>query len=349
MDSSPFSQHSIHLGLSQAATDSNSLPLYLSSPLEPFSLSLGIRSANIAFPAGRPLSVSQDAPYCLLVPFICRLDTAEPTTSFPPSQIFLSPLKKRVQVPLAVEVKRSPSSRRHIHRKAQLMVPVLVVVCLHFAGIHVSGRKDHLLQQTSLSETSKEPHASPVLVILLPFFIPFACGVFVGASPPVLIHSCLSTLFLFAILLLFLSRKKLPNQPRSPSPDSDAPLSHHFRKEESVFSSEYTAVMPEQQRREQEEQQQNPLSSMMIMFAIFMLMRNFMGGLSKPAQQESPASIIANYNQSLKTPEPENTVDMSNPISGMLGLMKGMMPVKMGDKDITYIPSLKEGDLCVRF
>lgn len=84
MDSSPFSQHSIHLGLSQAATDSNSLPLYLSSPLEPFSLSLGIRSANIAFPAGRPLSVSQDAPYCLLVPLICRLDTAEPTTSFPP-------------------------------------------------------------------------------------------------------------------------------------------------------------------------------------------------------------------------------------------------------------------------
>ncbi|KAK8789390.1 hypothetical protein WA588_001275, partial [Blastocystis sp. NMH] len=75
--------------------------------------SLGIRSTNIAFPAGRPLSVSQDAP----------LDTAEPTTSFPPSQIFLSPLKKRVQVPLAVEVKRSPSSRRHIHRKAQLMVP----------------------------------------------------------------------------------------------------------------------------------------------------------------------------------------------------------------------------------
>lgn len=88
---------------------------------------------------------------------------------------------------------------------------------------------------------------------------------------------------------------------------------------------------------------------MMMMFAIFMLIRNFMGGLSKPAQQESPASIIANYNQSLKTPEPENTVDMSNPITGMLGLMKGMMPVKMGEKDITYIPSLKEGDLCVRF
>lgn len=107
--------------------------------------------------------------------------------------------------------------------------------------------------------------------------------------------------------------------------------------------------MPEQQRREQEEQQQNPMSSMMMMFAIFMLIRNLMGGFSKPAPQESPASIIANYNQSLKTSEPQNTVDMSNPISGMLGLMKGMMPVKMGEKDITYIPSLKEGDLCVRF
>ena len=185
MDSSPSSQHSIHLGLSQTATDSNSLPLYLSSPLEPFSLSLGIRSVNTMFPIGKPLSDSQDAPYCSLVPLINRRNTPETTSNCSPSPIFLSPLKKRVQVPLAVEVKRSPSSRRHVYRKAQLMVPVMVVICLHFAGSHVSGRKDHLLQQASVSETSKEPHASPIFVILLPFSIPFACDVFVGSSPPV--------------------------------------------------------------------------------------------------------------------------------------------------------------------
>ena len=131
MDSSPSSQHSIILGLSQATAESGSLPLYLSSPLEPFSLSLGLRSSNLPLPIARPLSDSQDALYFSFIPFTGRWNKEEIANYCSPSLIFLSPHKRRVEVPLATEVKRSPFSHRRTHCKAQLMVPVIVRVHLH--------------------------------------------------------------------------------------------------------------------------------------------------------------------------------------------------------------------------
>lgn len=86
----------------------------------------------------------------------------------------------------------------------------------------------------------------------------------------------------------------------------------------------------------------------MTMFIIFFLIRNLMGGFGGAKPQETPSSIINSYNQSLTNPEPPKTPEVTNPLSGMFGLMKGMMPVNKGVKGTIYQPVLQDGDLCVQ-
>lgn len=82
------------------------------------------------------------------------------------------------------------------------------------------------------------------------------------------------------------------------------------------------------------------------MFLIFFLIRNLMSGFTNPKPQESPASIIENYNQSLKNQDTQS-VESTGPVSSIFGLMKGMMPIKKGENGATYVSTLKDGDLCV--
>lgn len=81
------------------------------------------------------------------------------------------------------------------------------------------------------------------------------------------------------------------------------------------------------------------------MFLIFFLIRNLMSGFTNPKPQESPASIIENYNQSLKNQDTQS-VESTGPVSSIFGLMKGMMPIKKGENGATYVSTLKDGDLC---
>lgn len=71
-----------------------------------------------------------------------------------------------------------------------------------------------------------------------------------------------------------------------------------------------------------------------------------MSGFTNPKPQESPASIIENYNQSLKNQDTQS-VEPTGPVSSIFGLMKGMMPIKKGENGATYVSTLKDGDLCV--
>lgn len=103
--------------------------------------------------------------------------------------------------------------------------------------------------------------------------------------------------------------------------------------------------MPEQRQPEQEEQEQ-PRMNFLTMFMIFFLIRNLMSGFTNPKPQESPASIIENYNQSLKNQDTQS-VEPTGPVSSIFGLMKGMMPIKKGENGATYVSTLKDGDLCV--
>ncbi|KAK8806110.1 hypothetical protein WA171_007195 [Blastocystis sp. BT1] len=103
--------------------------------------------------------------------------------------------------------------------------------------------------------------------------------------------------------------------------------------------------MPEQRQPEQEEQEQ-PRMNFLTMLMIFFLIRNLMSGFTNPKPQESPASIIENYNQSLKTQDTQSAVEPTGPVSSIFGLMKGMMPIKKGENGATYVSTLKDGDLC---
>ena len=104
--------------------------------------------------------------------------------------------------------------------------------------------------------------------------------------------------------------------------------------------------MPEQRQPEQEEQEQ-PRMNFLTMLMVFFLIRNLMSGFTNPKPQESPASIIENYNQSLKTQDTQSAVEPTGPVSSIFGLMKGMMPIKKGENGATYVSTLKDGDLCV--
>ena len=64
-------------------------------------------------------------------------------------------------------------------------------------------------------------------------------------------------------------------------------------------------------------------------------------------QSESPASVIDNYNKTFKAQVEQPDAAPTNPISAAMGLFKGMMPLKKGEKGVQYQPILKDGDLCV--
>ena len=104
--------------------------------------------------------------------------------------------------------------------------------------------------------------------------------------------------------------------------------------------------MADQQQQPQEEQQQ-PQMNFMTMFLIFFLISSFMSSFMAPKQPESPVSVIDNYNKTFKAQVEQPDAAPTNPISAAMGLFKGMMPLKKGEKGVQYQPILKDGDLCV--
>ena len=104
--------------------------------------------------------------------------------------------------------------------------------------------------------------------------------------------------------------------------------------------------MQNQAQNPQQEEQQ-PRTNFLQMLLIFLLIRNVMNSFMNPPQRTTPEAVIDNYNQTYKAPEPVETPEMSNPLSAMTGMMKGMMPLSKGIKGKMYSPSLVNGDLCV--
>ena len=104
--------------------------------------------------------------------------------------------------------------------------------------------------------------------------------------------------------------------------------------------------MPNQPQQPQEEEEQ-PRMNFLSMFLIFMLVRNIMNTFISPPQQKSPESIIDTYNQTYQTPEVTQPDMGSNPFSAMMGMMKGMMPLKKGIKGSMYTPTVLDGEPCV--
>ena len=104
--------------------------------------------------------------------------------------------------------------------------------------------------------------------------------------------------------------------------------------------------MPNQPQQRQEEEEQ-PRMNFFTMFLIFMLVRSIMNTFVNPPQQKSPESIIDTYNQTYQTPETTQPDMGSNPFSAMMGMMKGMMPLKKGIKGSMYAPTVVDGEPCV--
>lgn len=115
-----------------------------------------------------------------------------------------------------------------------------------------------------------------------------------------------------------------------------------------VFSISFNTLnrMPNQPQQRQEEEEQ-PRMNFFTMFLIFMLVRSIMNTFVNPPQQKSPESIIDTYNQTYQTPETTQPDMGSNPFSAMMGMMKGMMPLKKGIKGSTYLPTIVDGEPCV--
>lgn len=101
------------------------------------------------------------------------------------------------------------------------------------------------------------------------------------------------------------------------------------------------------QRQQPQQQEEQPRMNFLSMMLMFLLIRNVMNTFTNPPQPKTPESIIDNYNQTYKSPEQAEPVMGDNPISSMMGMMKGMMPLKKGIKGKNYSPSLLDGESCV--
>lgn len=101
------------------------------------------------------------------------------------------------------------------------------------------------------------------------------------------------------------------------------------------------------QRQQPQQQEEQPRMNFLSMMLMFLLIRNVMNTFTNPPQPKTPESIIDNYNQTFKSPEPAEPIMGDNPISSMMGMMKGMMPLKKGIKGKNYSPSLLDGESCV--
>ena len=103
----------------------------------------------------------------------------------------------------------------------------------------------------------------------------------------------------------------------------------------------------ENRQQQQEQQEEQPRMNFLTMFMIFFLIRNIMSSFMGPQQQQTPSSVIEEYNQTYKASQPVQQATSANPVSSMFGIMKGMMPLNKGIKDATYLPTLHDNDLCV--